>query len=439
VDGNGSELLPAVTVDAQGNTLAMWVTLSAGGATSEIWASRSAPGKAWATPTRLDTTDGTLDMTGPGSNPPQLVGTADGHAVALWEQFSPAAGGFALWARPFDPASGWGTPAQVVPNLTSAVYTAGIDAQGNTLVAWEQKTAVANSQIAASRYTPGGTWSAPQLIPVPAQTGPGAIPGSGGGDGIFNVTPNLAMNAAGNAVVAWRQTDLTHSNLWTASYDPSNGWTNSAPAVIVVDNTKQQVFAPVVGIDGKANVTLAWGEADFDNAGSHTTTMSQRYVPGTGWQSAQAVTAPVSDSSSVVYTPVVAVNDQGIAAVTWMRPDDTLQASVADASGAWGPVQQMTAHVYLLDNRAPQLALDGAGNATVAWEDSGTTGSTDIFTNRYAGGAWGTATLLGTEPQDAQSPALAVNASGITALVWSLFKDLTVGDVLEASLYTPAS
>ncbi|WCM18259.1 hypothetical protein NDK50_12340 [Paraburkholderia bryophila] len=438
VDGKGPEFSPAVTVDAQGNALALWMTNGPNGSLgNEVWSSRYVPGTGWATPVRVDTTDGTYAMNAPGTSAPVLVGSADGHAVALWQQFL-AGVGYGLWARPYDPASGWGTAVELSPNETSYAWTAGVDGKGNAIVAWQQKTDVADTRVFTSRYTVGGTWSSPAQIVQPVQTGPGAITGIGG-QGIDNVELNLSVTSAGNAVLAWRQKDNTQSALWATTYDTTNGWANATPVVLEPNGAaSKSVFAPAAGMDAKGNLMLVWGEVDIDSNGPHTTTMSERYLAGSGWQTPQPV-APFIDTTDTGYYPQLAVNDQGLAAVTWIRPDGTLQASTTDANGTWGPTQQLTAHVYQLNARQPEIVMDAAGNATVTWQDVSTANSTDVVTSRYTNGAWGTATLFGQQPQDASWPAIAVNASGVTALVWEFYKDGTVGNILESSFYTPGS
>jgi len=438
IDGKGPEFSPSVTIDAQGNALALWMTNGPSGSLgNEMWSSRYVPGTGWATPTRVDTSDGTSAMNGPGTSAPLLVGSADGHAVALWQQFL-AGAGYGLWARPYDPATGWGPAVELSPNETSYAWDAGIDAKGNAIVAWQQKTDVSDTRVFTSRYTVGGTWSSPEQIQQPAQTGSGAVTGIGG-QGINNVEVNLAVTPSGNAVLAWRQTDSTHSALWASTYNPTQGWAGANPVVLEPNGAaSRSVFAPAAGMDAKGNITLVWGEVDIDSNGAHTTTMSQRYVVGTGWQAVQPV-APFINTTDTGYYPQLAVNDLGVAAVTWIRPDGTLQASVADANGTWGATQQMTAHFDLSSGRQPQIVVDSIGDATIAWQDSSTTGSVDIFTNRFANGAWGTPTSFGQNPQDSDWPALSVNASGVAALVWQLYKDTTVGNVLQSSFYTPGT
>jgi hypothetical protein len=128
---------------------------------------------------------------------------------------------YALWARPYSPGAGWGTPFEVAPGVTSSTYTAGIDDQGNAIVAWPQATDLLNSRIAWTRYTPDGTWSTTALIQMPAQTGPGAVTGDTG-----IVRRMISVLPSGSAVLAWRQTNSTQSAIWTATFDATNGWTN---------------------------------------------------------------------------------------------------------------------------------------------------------------------------------------------------------------------
>ncbi|WP_322013118.1 hypothetical protein [Paraburkholderia sp. J12] len=444
LDGQPGEGEPAVTLDAKGNALATWLTAGNSSVdTNEIWGNRYVPGQGWGTPARLDTTDGSVNMTGPSVSPPQVVGNANGQALALWVQWTPGPNVYALWARPFDPSSGWGTPVQVALNVasttsndTSASYSAGIDASGNALVVWTEQTPPSSSSIAWRRYTTNGQWSTAAVVPEPAQTGPGAITGSA----IQNISPNLAVTSDGNAVLAWQQTDNIQSALWTATYDPASGWSNSNPQVSVADRTSGAVFSPVVGMDDSGNITLVWGETDIVSGAVHTTTMSQRYAAGTGWQGVQPV-APAIALADGGYFPVLTVNSQGSALVAWYGPDGALYANVSDTKGTWGTAQQLSTKPNLGENHPPQLALDDAGNAAVAWSDSATSGSTHILASRYANGTWAAPTLFGTDPQGAFGAAMAGNSSGDLALLYVLdvtVQGSTVTEV-QTSFFTPGS
>jgi hypothetical protein len=163
-----------------------------------------------------------------------------------------------------------------------------------------------------------------------------------------------------------------------------------------------------------------------------------RYVAGTGWQAAQAVAPEITEPSGFIATPMLTVNANGIAAVMWAEGSVVLQASVADASGTWGPLHQLTEHLDTTAQQYPPLVIDAAGNVTVAWQDASTAGSSDVIAASYRNGAWSTSTLFGQDPQDASWPALAVNAAGAMALVWQSYIQ-NVGPELQASFYTPGT
>ncbi|MCM2550702.1 hypothetical protein [Burkholderia glumae] len=430
LDGKTLAFEPSTTIDANGDTLVTWMTNGpAGGVGNEMWGSRYVPGAGWSTATRLDTGDGTHAMTGPGTIQPQLVGNAAGQAVAFWTEWMPGPNTYALWARPFSPSAGWGTPYEVAPDVTSSTYTAGIDGQGNALVAFPQSISLLDSRIAWTRYTPDGTWSATAQIQMPSQTGPGAVTGD-----TTNVRPMISVLSSGSAVLAWGQTNGTQSAIWTATYDASNGWTNVAPAVT---NTSlfTNIDAPTAGMDAKGNITLVWGQLDVANGKIMTTTMSQRYVAGTGWQTAKPVAPEITEASGFIAKPMLAVSENGAAGVMWAEGGAVLKASVADTAGNWGPLQTLTEHLNSLAGQLPPLVIDGAGNVTAAWQDMGTVNSSDVIASSYRNGTW-TATTFGQNPQSSSWPALAVNAAGSMALIWQN-ASLDVGPQLQTSFYTP--
>ncbi|WP_152601727.1 hypothetical protein [Burkholderia paludis] len=111
------------------------------------------------------------------------------------------------------------------------------------------------------------------------------------------------------------------------------------------------------------------------------------------------------------------------------------------SSSGGGTAQALSTKPDLGENHPPQLALDDAGNATVAWSDVGTPGSTHIFASRYVNNAWSTPTLFGKDPQGAFAAALAGNSAGNLALLYVLDvmeQGVTVSEV-QTSFLTPGS
>ncbi|MEK6355945.1 MAG: hypothetical protein V4796_03470 [Burkholderia cenocepacia] len=430
VDGKGPEGAPSVTIDASGNALATWMTNGPTGTNgNEMWGARYAAGSGWGTATRLDTGDGSHSMNTTSSSPSRVVGNASGQAVAFWTEWMPGPNTYALWARPYSPAGGWGAAFEVAPDVTGSTYSAGIDGQGNALVAWTQSISLLDTRIAWTRYTQSGQWSPTALIQMPVQTGPGAVTGD-----TDNVGPMISVLPSGRAVLAWRQTNHTHSALWTATYDAANGWTDVNQAV---SNTSlfTTIISPVAGMDAKGNITLLWGQLDVTGGKLTTTTMSQRYVSGTGWQPSQPVAPAIVEPTGFIATPMLAVNENGVAAAMWAEGGAALQVSVSDASGNWGPLQRLTEHLNGAALQYPPLVVDAGGNVTAAWQDTGLPGASAVIVASSRKGAWSASTVA---PQSASWPALAVNATGAMALLWQSYV-ATIGSQIQASFYTPGT
>ncbi|MFP3701519.1 hypothetical protein SB758_39210, partial [Burkholderia sp. SIMBA_013] len=77
------------------------------------------------------------------------------------------------------------------------------------------------------------------------------------------------------------------------------------------------IISPVAGMDAKGNITLLWGQLDVTGGQILTATMSQRYVAGTGWQPAQPVAPAIAEPTGFIATPMLTVNENGVAAAMW--------------------------------------------------------------------------------------------------------------------------
>ena len=109
-----------------------------------------------------------------------------------------------------------------------------MDASGNALLAWVQFTKPANTtrELYTAAFTGCSGWGTPAAL----------VAGSPG-----VLAPSLAMNASGNAALAWRQFDGTHWRIWAARYPPGYGW--STPALIQVD-TGGDAVTPAAAVGG---------------------------------------------------------------------------------------------------------------------------------------------------------------------------------------------
>jgi hypothetical protein len=148
---------------------------------------------------------------------------------------------------------------------------------------------------------------------------------------------------------------------------------------------------------------------------------------GVTWTPPSAIT-----TSQNAVSPVVAMNQDGLAAVAWSERDPssydlTINVSVR-ANGVWGaPHAMQTGHESYDRQQAVAVA---AGNVTLTWRKR-VGARFDLWGNRLpAGGGWGTPVLLETNDSTGAmgvvAPQLSVGTGGGAAVVWIYYGDFNI-------------
>jgi len=200
-DNLGSADAPQIAIDANGNGLAVWQQYD--GMRYNITANRYTAGSAWgsawwaAAAIESDNTSNAIQ--------PQIAFDTSGNALAIWQQNTVS--GVNIWANRYAAGSGtWGTAALVENNSvgTSSYPQIAFDTSGNALAVWYQNDGL-RTNILANRYAAGtGTWGTATLIETD---------NAGSAD-----SPQIAIDANGNALAVWEQTDGTRYNIWANRY-----------------------------------------------------------------------------------------------------------------------------------------------------------------------------------------------------------------------------
>ena len=225
--------------------------------------------------------------------------------------------------------------------------------------------------------------------------------------------PQLAVDGSGNVTAVWDQYDGTRYNIWANRYVAGIGW--GAATLIETDNAGIASGAQVA-VDGSGNATAVWFQSD----GSRYNIRANRYTAGVGWGAATLIE---TDNAGDAFSPQVAMDGAGNATAVWHQFDGArynIWANRYVAGVGWG-----TATLIETDNAgaafSAQVVMDGGGNATVVWQQSDGARN-NIWTNRFvAGVGWGTATLIETDAGDASNPQVAVDSSWNATAVWSQF------------------
>jgi hypothetical protein len=257
--------------------------------------------------------------------------------------------------------------------------------------------------IWSNRYVTGSGWGTAELIETNTRY-------------IENLNPQVAVDAGGNSIAVWSQSqsDGYCQNIWSNRYVAGSGW--GTPELIQTDTSKW-AENPEVAVDDVGNAVAVWKQSETGFPSSEFTIWSNRYVAGSGWGTAELIGMVTGLAAD---WPQVAVDVGGNAIAVWEEFDGNnlnIYSGRYVAGTGWGTIEPIeTANGVA---RFPQVAVDGGGNAVAVWTQL-EGGSFSIWSNRYVAGAgWGTAELIEIDNVgDAEPPQVAVDVGGNAVAVW---------------------
>jgi predicted enzyme related to lactoylglutathione lyase len=245
--------------------------------------------------------------------------------------------------------------------------------------------------------------------------------------------PALAIDAAGNALGSWTQSDSTTTNAWTSLNMVASAW--ATPVVLSTGAQPLIVGAPQLAFDGSGNGMAVWEQGS--PIGSRTDIWARRYLAGTGWGAAQLIE---NNDAGPAYEPQVAMDSSGNAIAVWWQYDGTnynIYSNRFTPAGGW-------AAPLLLENTSgfayrPKIGMDGNGNAFVVWYQANST-TLNIWANRFViGGAWTGAQLIENSTLESRDVALAVSPNGIAVATWLSVDGAAATSFVWANRWQPAS
>jgi len=395
---------PQVAVDASGRALVVWFRLSGPSGPADIWAKVYQPGTGWQP-------EGTIEsMDGDARYPVVAVG-GDGAFSVSW-QHTPTGGSgpTGIWVNRYVPGTGWSGPLQISTGTTSSSAPAiAADGAGNAIVAWHQINASGNYEVRASRYAAASSWSAPIVLATGASAD--------------NFNPLVAMDPDGNGMVAWnRAADVTvTTGPWTVCawpYRAGIGWGQipaTVPSLQAGVEGVQDAYGSAVAMSS-AGAVLGWTEL---YNGSNYRPFARIWNPTTGvWSAAASVTGTLD-----AVPPEVGIDATGKVHAAWFHYtastwNDLYVASYSPTSGVFTvptqPVDTLTGNIGSF-----ALHVNAAGSAALVWNQMN--GSLwNIYASRFeSASGWNTPSLL--ETNDAGSayvPTVRLNASGQAFATW---------------------
>jgi len=385
-----STTFPDVGFDANGNAIAVWAQ------DGMPYANRYTAGIGWGTAVPVGSSLAS-------NAEPRIVVDSSGAALAVWVDDRVDTSGYYydLWSSRYTPAGGW-EPAERIDResyVTTSPSIPGIamDPSGNALVVWSKSTSQSTQQIWSNRYTVGQGWRDAEPIernnansatdPQIEMDSTGNALAVFGEDGVFYANrydirsgwstepvvvvasgspDSMAMNADGDTVVVWDETDGTRFNIWAIRYSAASGW---GTAELIENDDTGDARYPDAAIDASGNAIVAWEQ--------HNSIYANHYSAATNsWGSAGLIE---NDDAGVASNVEVAFDADGNAIATWQNniaPDYYGWANTYSVSNGWGTAGPLDADNSKVGG-APRIAFDRDGNAIVVW------GQVNLWASHY--------------------------------------------------------
>lgn len=244
----------------------------------------------------------------------------------------------------------------------------------------------------------GGVWSAPTTLDATANA-----------EGV-----TVAADGSGNAIAGWNWVDTKVSNYTGGAWQPAVTLATGAGAAIEV-----------------AMNDAGMGVAAWCNGG---VIYAARYLPASGWQSATASASNCCvrqfDDDGLGFH--VAISDGGTIMTLGSNGARVCERHYVPATG-WSGTTVLASGV----SAQPVLAMNGAGNALVAWLD-GSLGTRALEARAWTGGAW-QPTLTGDTGITAGPIGVGLGSTGDGAIAYPKSHDVFYVTYNGTTLGTPVS
>jgi hypothetical protein len=427
------------------------IALAAGGVLYLAPCAGAAP--SWLSPASLSAAGASAEQPlvalDPGGDGLTVWTRPDSETAKLLVEVSARPAGAGPWqpAQPISDATKQGSEAQVA-----------LDAAGDALVVWLSFDGSEYSILSASRPGLTGAWQAPVTIK------------NLGATTVSEPRPDLAVNAAGDAVVVWERPNGA-ATIVEAAIRTGAGGSWAAPETL--SETAEGMHPPEVGIDATGAATAVWEGKAVDTvvdaaerppqgkwepvgplskelanepriavaANGDAVVVWERLEeqevveavsrpgPKAAWGTPVALTKPETGEGEPAGQQV-AIDGAGRAVVAWSRyreigavNHDVVEASVGDVvTSAWQKPVSLSSPAGKEVEEQPQVGVDEAGAALVVWEQA-TAGKqiVEAASGSAANGIWGPAVALSSQSPAAGDEAVALDAQGDGAAVWRRF------------------
>ncbi|WP_020677865.1 PKD domain-containing protein [Geopsychrobacter electrodiphilus] len=355
----------------------------------------------WHTPQSLDSLSGSFGA--------DLAMNASGDAISVW-RYSDGAGSGAIYASHYNLTSDTWSNRETVYDmgLDPDLPQVAMNAAGDAVAVWVE-IGSSGSFVWTNIYTAGSGWGTAQQISSPTMSG-----------GYYCFHPQVSINASGQIVAVWQQTDTSVYNLWANTYTPGSGWGTA----LKVESDEGDAVWGQVGVDDAGQATVVWNQYAAASLSNRIRSTTYDFT-GDSWGAVTTIDPTDPSTNSII--PQLVMDPAGDIMVAWLvrdeAPGDNPHISIwtiryDEAAGSWGPGAKISGAD---SSNSLQLATDAAGNVLAVWDQFDTVqGEDNVAANRYdsATGLWEGVTLVETDAGNTQAPYVAMDGDGNAAAVW---------------------
>jgi hypothetical protein len=239
-----------------------------------------------------------------------------------------------------------------------------MDAAGDFVVAWQAYAGYSDDNgnpyysIKAQRYNLAGVAQGKALTITPGNP--------------VTLSPQVAMDAGGDFVIAYQGHDNNGLGVFAKLFNASGGVVKSTFGVNSFRMGDQG--DPSVAMDAAGNFVIAWDGAGPAQTGG---VFAQRYNAAGVAQGVNTAISTIVEANS----PSVAMESTGQYAIAWQfQPKNQnkgieAQGFAADGTALTSVIPVSTAESN--DQISPSVAIDGQGDFVVAWESYGVVSTTE--------------------------------------------------------------
>ncbi len=385
----GAGRAPEIAVDDNGNAIAVWYQYD--GEMNSIYANHYSPTTGWGEAILLEN-----NQTG-SAYYPKVVMDNEGNAIAVW--YLDDGEKHDAWSSIYQPQIGWSEP-ELIENIESGAAVdveLAMDSSGNALAVWRQHIDT-NKFIYVNKYTKNEGWGSAEAISALTDQSYGA---------------KVAVNASGEAIVAWYGNDGSAYSIYARNYSPEFGWGTET----LLESNTYRANLPQVAINNSGNALVVWNQIREDNRGSQL--WANSFTPESGWQGAVGVD---TTADWVYYDSAVALSENNTAIAVWTHVEGDVE-SVWSSQFTFDNGWQSPAELASSNGPPTQynLVIDSNDNAMVSWTSyDSESRAYGISTKRYTPTTgWQERIEIDSNPDNANTSSLAINSLGHVFAVWS--------------------